>query len=159
MIPELEADPNSSPSWGLNRVGASGRSSNQGATTHNDFGSRASPAVDYSTGSPVECNGDLGCAADRQGHGTHCAGSAGGATFGVATAASIYGIKVLGDNGAGSFAAIIGAIDWLAAGASKPAVGSMSLGGTCPMGFCAPFGSVTTAVDTAVAAGVTVVVV
>jgi len=170
MIPELEADPNSSPSWGLNRVGASGRNNNQGAnthiyildtgvrTTHNDFGSRASPAVDYSSGSPVECNGDLGCAADRQGHGTHCAGSAGGETFGVATASKIYGVKVLGDNGGGSFAAIIGAIDWLASGASKPAVGSMSLGGTCPMGFCAPFGSVTTAVDTAVAAGVTIVV-
>merc|ERR1719422_2042211 len=114
LIPELEADPNAAPSWGLNRVGASGRSSNQGTnthiyildtgvrTTHTDFGSRASPAVDYSSGQPVECNGDLGCAADRQGHGTHCAGSAAGTTSGVATQAAVYGVKVLGDNGSGS---------------------------------------------------------
>ena len=31
----------------------------------------------------MECNGNLGCAADNQGHGTHCAGTAGGTTYGV----------------------------------------------------------------------------
>jgi len=170
MIPELEADQSSSPSWGLNRVGADGRSGNQGAgshiyildtgvrTTHQDFGSRATPSLDYSSGQPVECNGDLECAADRQGHGTHCAGSAAGATFGVASAANVHGVKVLGDNGAGSFEAIIGAIDWLATTDTRPAVGSMSLGGQCPFGLCSIFGSVATAVTTAVEAGVTIVV-
>lgn len=170
MIPELDADPSSSPSWGLDRVGANGRTGNQGAgtsifildtgvrTTHQDFGDRASPAVDYSSGEPVECNGDLECAADRQGHGTHCAGSAAGTTFGVATKATVHGVKVLGDNGAGGFAAIVGAIDWIATSDARPAVGSMSLGGQCPFGFCGLFGSVATAVDAAVENGVVVVV-
>jgi len=169
MIPELEANP-ASASWGLNRVGANGRSGNQGAnthiyildtgvrTTHQDFGSRGTPAADYTTGSPKECNGDLECAADRQGHGTHCAGSAGGATFGVATQSNIYGVKVLGDNGSGGFAAIVGAIDYLASSGARPTVGSMSLGGQCPFGWCGLMGSVKTAVDTAVDAGVTIVV-
>jgi len=169
MIPELEATSNA-PSWGLDRVGSRGRNGNQGAgvhiyimdtgvrTTHQDFDDRASSALDISSGSPVECNGDLACAADNQGHGTHCAGSAGGRTFGVATEANIYGIKVLGDSGGGSFAAIVGGIDWAASSGSRPAVGSMSLGGSCPAGWCGLFGSVTTAVDAAVEAGVTIVV-
>jgi len=151
-------------------VGANGRTGNQGQgtsifildtgvrTTHQDFGDRASPAVDYSSGEPVECNGDLECAADRMGHGTHCAGSAAGTTFGVATKAWVRGVKVLGDEGAGGFAAIVGAIDWIATSDARPAVGSMSLGGACPAGWCGLFGVVATAVDTAVENGVVVVV-
>merc|ERR1712129_660362 len=92
------------------------------------------------------------------GHGTHCAGSAAGTTFGVASQALVYGVKVLGDNGAGGFAAIVGAIDWMAASDVRPAVGSMSLGGQCPFGQCGLFGAVTTAVNAAVESGVTVVV-
>jgi len=170
MIPEFDADPNSAPSWGLDRVGASGQTGRGGAsahifvldtgvrTTHQDFGNRASPAVDFTDGSPKECNGDLECAADRQGHGTHCAGSAGGATFGVAPKASVYGVKVLGDNGSGGFAAIVGAIDYLATTSARPTIGSMSLGGKCPFGWCGMMGAVKSAVDTAVEAGVTIVV-
>merc|ERR1719491_1493512 len=169
MIPEMDANPDSS-SWGLNRVGANGRSANQGEnthiyvldtgvrTTHQDFGSRASPAVDFANGAPQECNGDLECAADRQGHGTHCAGSAGGTSFGVAPKANVYGIKVLGDDGSGGFAAIVGAIHYLASSGARPTIGSMSLGGKCPMGWCGLMGSVKSAVDTAVDAGVTIVV-
>jgi len=173
LVPELEASPNAQASWGLNRVGAGGRSGPKGQnthiyvldtgvrTTHQDFGTRATPGVDFTqdaAGTPVVCNGDLECAADRQGHGTHCAGSAAGTTFGVATQANVYGMKVLGDSGAGGLAAIVGAIDWMASSDNRPAVGSMSLGGQCPMGFCGLFGVVTTAVDTAVQSGVTVVV-
>lgn len=170
MIPELDVQPSSGASWGLDRVGSGGRGGNLGTgthiyildtgvrTTHQDFSGRGSPAVDYSSGSPVECNGDLECAADRQGHGTHCAGTAAGTIYGVAPQANVYGAKVLGDNGAGSFAAIVGAIDWTAATSTRPAVASMSLGGTCPLGWCGLFGSVATAVDAAVGAGVTVVV-
>jgi len=157
----------------LNRVGANGRSGPKGQnthiyildtgvrTTHQDFGTRAAPGVDFTqdqAGTPVVCNGDLGCAADRQGHGTHCAGSAAGTNYGVATQANVYGMKVLGDSGAGGFAAIVGAIDYMASSDKRPAVGSMSLGGSCPAGFCGLFGAVATAVDTAVASGVTVVV-
>merc|ERR1719384_889198 len=170
MIPELDADPNSSPSWGLNRVGVDRRADNKGAgthifildtgvrTTHQDFGGRASPGVDYSSGQPVECNGDLECAADRQGHGTHCAGTAGGNSFGVASQAAVYGVKVLGDSGAGGLAGIIGGIDWAASSSNRPAVASMSLGGQCPLGWCGLFGAIKDAVNAAVQSGVTIVV-
>jgi len=171
LIPELDVEPASSSSWGLDRVGSRGRTGNQGAgthifildtgvrSTHNDFGARAIPQVDFSpiTGRK-ECNGDLSCAADNQGHGTHCAGTAAGGTFGVASQAKVYGIKVLGDSGAGNLFAIIGSVDYLATTPQRPAVGSMSLGGTCPFGFCGMYFGMKMAVDKAVNSGVTVVV-
>merc|ERR1719330_569298 len=169
MIPEIEAEPTSG-SWGLDRVGARGRGNNLGAgthifildtgvrTTHQDFGDRGVPLVDYSWGYASECNGDLTCAADNQGHGTHCAGTAAGATYGVASEANVYGVKVLGDSGAGSLFAIIGSIDYLATRPERPAVGSMSLGGQCPLGWCGLYFSIRNAVDAAVDSGVTIVV-
>lgn len=169
MIPELDEQPGNSGSWGLERVGAGGRGGNEGAgvsifildtgvrTTHQDFGGRAVPEVDFTDGNKV-CNGDLECAVDRQGHGTHCAGTAAGTNFGVAPKARVHGVKVLGDNGAGDLSSIVGSIDYLAASDIRPAVGSMSLGGQCPLGFCSIFSAIETAVDAAVAAGVTVVV-
>jgi len=170
MVPELDPQPANSASWGLGRVGASGRNGNLGAgvsiyildtgvrTTHNDFGDRAAPEVDYSGLSPVPCNGDLECAKDNQGHGTHCAGTAAGTTYGVASQANVYGIKVLGDNGAGNLFSIIGSIDYLATTPNRPAVGSMSLGGQCPFGFCGIYFLMKSAVESAVASGVTIVV-
>lgn len=171
MIPEMAAEPESTSSWGLDRVGAKGRGGNQGEgvsifildtgvrTTHRDFGGRAVPQVDFSplTGRK-ECNGDLTCAADNQGHGTHCAGTAAGASFGVASKAKVHGVKVLGDSGAGNLFAIIGSVDYLATAEGRPAVGSMSLGGQCPFGFCGLYFAMKLAVDKAVQAGVTVVV-
>jgi len=174
MIPELDVEPATGGSWGLNRVGSRGRSGNQGAgthifildtgvrTTHEDFGGRAVPLVDFSpiTGR-VYCEGDLSCAADNQGHGTHCAGTAAGTNYGVATKANVYGVKVLGDSGMGNLIAIIASVDYLASTASdvgRPAVGSMSLGGTCPLGFCGMYFAMRMAVDKAVESGVTVVV-
>jgi serine protease len=127
-------------------------------TTHQDFGGRAKSEADFASGSGQACGGKLDCAVDRQGHGTHCAGTAAGTTFGVAPKANVYGVKVLGDNGSGSFTAITGAIDWVASSNKRPAVASMSLGGQCPLGFCGLFGAITDAIDTAVSSGVTVVV-
>jgi len=161
-IPEIEAALEAA-TWGLNRIGADQRSSTgAGATvfvldtgvrvSHNDFAGRASPSVDLSSGSLVECNGDLNCAADRQGHGTHCAGTAGGNTYGVAPSAQVRAIKVLSDQGSGSWSWSFSALDWLATSYVRPAVASMSLGGS---------GRVTAmkdAVDAAVNAGVSVVV-
>lgn len=170
MIPEIDPAPANSASWGLDRVGAKGRGGNLGAgvniyildtgvrTTHQDFGDRATPEVDYSSASPVQCGGDLGCAKDNQGHGTHCAGTAAGTTFGVAPLANVYGVKVLGDDGSGSLTAIVGSVDYLATNSNRPAVGSMSLGGTCPFGWCGLLASMKQAVDSAVQSGVTVVV-
>merc|ERR1719469_988629 len=170
MIPELDVQPGNSGSWGLDRVGARGRGGNEGAgvsifildtgvrTTHQDFGGRAVPEVDFTDENNKVCNGDLECAADRQGHGTHCAGTAAGTSFGVAPRASVHGIKVLGDNGAGNLFAIIGSIDYLATTDTRPAVGSMSLGGQCPFGFCGIYFAIKGAVESAVASGVTIVV-
>jgi len=162
MIPEIESDIEAA-TWGLNRVGADQRGrSGSGSTifildtgvrvTHNDFNDRAAPALDMTSGSPVECAGDLGCAADRQGHGTHCAGSAAGETFGVASTASVRSVKVLSDQGSGSWSWSYGALDWLAVSQVRPAVASMSLGGSGTQQAMAD------AVDAAVNAGVTVVV-
>merc|ERR1719480_168265 len=140
MIPEIEADVQAA-TWGLNRVGADQRGrAGSGSTvfvldtgvrvTHNEFNNRAAAsALDLTSGSPVECNGDLGCAADAQGHGTHCAGTAAGETYGVAPAANVRAVKVLGDNGSGSWSWSYSALDWLATSQTRPAVASMSLGG------------------------------
>jgi len=162
MIPEISAAPEAS-TWGLRRVRADQKSRSGGSTTifvldtgvratHQDFTGRVVPTLDMTTGSVVECNGDLSCAADRQGHGTHCAGTAAGAQYGVATEASIRSVKVLSDRGSGSWSWSYSALDWMAASSIRPAVASMSLGG---------FGTQSAmriAVDTAVEAGVTVVV-
>merc|ERR1719330_462763 len=140
MIPEIEADVQAA-TWGLNRVGADQRGrAGAGATvfvldtgvrsTHTEFGNRAASALDMTSGSPVECNGDLGCANDAQGHGTHCAGTAAGETFGGAPSANVRSVKVLGDSGSGSWSWSYGALDWLATGQTRPAVASMSLGGS-----------------------------
>merc|ERR1719384_898954 len=139
MIPEIEADVEAA-TWGLNRVGADQRGrQGSGATvfvldtgvrsTHQEFGNRAASALDMTSGKLVECNGDLGCAADSQGHGTHCAGTAAGETFGVAPSASVRSIKVLGDDGRGEWSWSYEALDWLAISSVRPAIASMSLGG------------------------------
>jgi len=162
MIPEIEAGIEAA-TWGLSRVGADERGRNgAGATvfvldtgvrvTHQEFGGRASPALDMTSGSPVECNGDLSCAGDAQGHGTHCAGTAAGESFGVAPSASVSSVKVLGDNGSGSWSWSYGALDWLASNQVRPAVASMSLGGSGTQN------AMRDAVDGAVNSGVVVVV-
>jgi subtilisin family serine protease len=90
-------------------------------TTHQDFGGRATSGIDT-----VDNDTD---AADCNGHGTHVAGTVAGATFGVAKAAKIVGVRVLDCNGEGSDASVIAGIDWVTRNAVKPAVANMSLGG------------------------------
>lgn len=161
-IPEIEATPEAA-TWGLNRISADQRfGTGAGATvfvldtgvrsSHTDFTGRASSGADVTSGSLVECNGALNCAADNQGHGTHCAGTAGGATYGVATEAQIRSVKVLSDSGSGSWSWSYAALDWLATSSVRPAIASMSLGGG---GVVSGMGD---AVNAAVGAGVTVVV-
>merc|ERR1719454_56318 len=82
----------------------------------------------------------------------HCAGSAGGSTYGVAPAATVKSVKVLSDQGSGSWSWSYSALDWVATGSTRPAVASMSLGGQGQVQ------GMRDAVDAAVAAGVTVVV-
>ncbi|WP_047871779.1 S8 family peptidase [Nocardiopsis sp. RV163] len=87
--------------------------------SHPDFGGRASSAFDA-------YGGDGG---DGNGHGTHVAGTIGSAAYGVAPAADLFGVKVLDDNGSGSYDDVIAGIDWVAANAGPDAVANMSLGG------------------------------
>jgi len=147
----------------LNRIGADLRDRTGTSATifvldtgirnsHTDFGGRAAPGADVTSGTLVDCNGDAGCAADVQGHGTHCAGTAGGTTYGVAPSAQVRSIKVLSDQGSGAWEWSYQALDWLATGSVRPAVASMSLGGS---GVVA---GMRDAVDAAVNSGVTVVV-
>jgi len=100
--------------------------------THTDFGGRAVATIDAITnGNPKVCKStDKNCANDRQGHGTHCAGTIGGNKYGVAKDATLHAVKVLSDNGSGSFSWFIKALDWVEqAGRLRPAIFSASLGG------------------------------
>lgn len=67
--------------------------------------------------------------ADCNGHGTHVAGTVGGATWGVAKAVQLVPVRVLDCTGAGSYSGVIAGIDWVAAQAHRPAVANLSLGG------------------------------
>jgi len=143
MIPEIEvSDVNVAvASWGLERVGVPQASrTGRGVHiyvqdtgirwTHNDFGSRASPALDMTSGSARECDGSNSCGGDVQGHGTHCAGTAGGRTYGVAPDARVYAVKTLSDQGSGARSWQYAGIDWVTANGARPVVLSMSLGGS-----------------------------
>ena len=70
--------------------------------------------------------------------------------MGVSPEASIYGMKVLDDNGEGDSSDVLGALDTIVDHAQKhrlpPSVVSMSLGGGCEGGDCQS-DSVVTAVD------------
>ncbi|XP_072170379.1 aqualysin-1-like isoform X1 [Diadema setosum] len=89
--------------------------------SHSDFGGRATQAKNFISGeSNSDCNG----------HGTHCAGTVGSDTYGVAPGVTIIGVKVLGCDGTGSWSAIISGIDYVKENARAYDVASMSLGGS-----------------------------
>jgi subtilisin family serine protease len=88
-------------------------------TSHTNFGGRASNVYDAFGGSGNDCNG----------HGTHVAGTIGSATYGVAKAARLRGVRVLDCNGSGSWSGIIAGIDWVRLNRTNPAVANLSLGG------------------------------
>jgi subtilisin family serine protease len=101
--------------------------------THSDFGGRATYGYDAVGTGGVDCNG----------HGTHVAGTVGGATYGVAKAVKLVGVRVLNCSGSGTNAGVIGGVNWVTQNARKPAVANMSLGG-----------GVSTALDNAVASSI-----
>ena len=98
--------------------------------THADFGGRAVSGFDAVDG---------GRADDCDGHGTHVAGTVGGAEYGVAKGVTLVAVRVLNCNGSGTWSGVIAGIDWVTGNAVKPAVANMSLGG-----------GASTSVDTAV---------
>ena len=107
-------------------------------TTHSEFEGRASFDYDTVDSAYVDCNG----------HGTHVSGTIGGATYGVAKAVQLHGVRVLNCGGSGSYAGVIAGIDWVTANHLSPAVANMSLGG----GFS---DAMNLAVTNSIAAGVT----
>lgn len=69
---------------------------------------------------------------DKNGHGSHCAGTAVGKQVGVATGATLHGVKVLDSKGSGKNSIVIKGINWAVKEAKErgqPAVISLSLGG------------------------------
>jgi len=80
---------------------------------------------------------------DANGHGTHVAGTVGSKTYGVAKAASLVAVKVLGSNGSGTMGDVVGGVAWATEHATaqhmqaqasnsttyRGAVANMSLGG------------------------------
>ncbi|MET9951522.1 S8 family peptidase [Streptomyces sp. NPDC006339] len=90
-------------------------------TSHSEFGGRARVGTDTV--------GDGQNGQDCQGHGTHVAGTVGGAKYGVAKGVKLVGVRVLNCSGSGTTAGVIAGVDWVTANAVKPAVANMSLGG------------------------------
>jgi len=154
-------------SWGLSRISYSGNvesgglpgtfvyPSNGGSgttvyvtdtgiqTSHVDFGGRASWGANYAGGGNTDGNG----------HGTHCAGTVGGTTYGVAKAARLVAVKVLNAQGSGSFDGIVSGVNYATNnGVAYKSVVSMSLGGQ------GSFAGLTTAINNAVSSGIAVVV-
>jgi len=161
------AQQNNPPSWGLDRISqrnlpldnAFHYPDTAGAgvdmytidtgiqIAHNDFGGRARWGYNAATGST---NNDL------NGHGTHCSGTMGGTSYGIAKRANLVAVKVLGDNGSGTTANVIDGVNWVAnqhSGTDK-SVANMSLGGGASTALDnAVNAMVTKGVHTAVAAG------
>lgn len=79
---------------------------------------------------------------DRNGHGTHVAGTIGArnnnyGVVGVAPNVSLYAVKVLNDQGVGSMASVICGLDWVAKRPGRIDVVNLSLGGRGTPSTCA----------------------
>ncbi|HEX8908325.1 MAG TPA: S8 family serine peptidase, partial [Anaeromyxobacteraceae bacterium] len=111
--------------------------------THVQFGGRAAGAFTAVS----DGNGTDDC----NGHGTHVAGTLGGATSGVAKGVRLWAVRVLDCNGDGSTSAVISGVDWVTSDHLSPAVANLSLGGGASA-------ALDQAVQGAIGAGVTFVV-
>lgn len=138
----LDATQSNPPSWGLNRIdqrdlpldtsyvydftgsGVRVYIIDTGIRiTHTDFGTRASYGYDAFDGSlPAD---------DCNGHGTHVAGTVGGAAHGVAKAAQLIAVRVTDCAANSSTSIIIAGLDWVAgqktSNPSVPSVANMSV--------------------------------
>nr|ABV46589.1 serine protease [Dactylellina haptotyla] len=96
-------------------------------TTHKEF-------IDLGTGRSrasfgFNAVGD-GINTDGNGHGTHCAGTIGGNTYGVNRKVKLVAVKVLDSQGSGTWSGVLNGMNWVAANARPNySVASMSLGG------------------------------
>ncbi|MER5457351.1 S8 family serine peptidase [Micromonospora sp. NPDC002389] len=146
------------PSWGLDRLDQASAKLNKSFkypntgskvtayivdtginTKHQDFGGRASIGFDYFAEPPVDPEPEPttpdpttpvpASQEDCDGHGTHVAGTVGGAKYGVAKQVKLVGVRVLDCDGFGTTDSVVAGIDWVTANAKKPAVVNVSLGG------------------------------
>jgi aqualysin 1 len=128
------------PTWGLDRIDQRDRPLNQRyyysrtgngvrvyiidtgiRYTHNQFGGRAYAGYD--------AIGDGRNGNDCNGHGTHVAGTVGGAVYGVAKSVRLHSVRVLNCSGSGTNSGVIAGVNWVTNNRIRPAVANMSLGG------------------------------
>ncbi|KAL9190002.1 hypothetical protein ACHAXT_009677 [Thalassiosira profunda] len=153
--------------WGLDRVDSPGQKDGMykydetGAgvhiyvidsginTSHGEFIGRLGNGIHFGRkGDVVDSIGE-----DDNGHGTHCAGTAAGTTYGVAKGATLHSVKTLNRQGSGTTAAILAGMEWVidqCEPSNKLCVASMSLG------YGGRVGSVDTAAANMVSAGIVV---
>ncbi|MGN9812402.1 S8 family serine peptidase [Micromonospora sp. BQ11] len=159
------------PSWGLDRIDQVLPALNRSYTyagdasdvtayivdtgvdiDHEDFGGRASHGYDFIDNDAVA---DDPC----DGHGTHVAGTVGGADHGVAKNVKLVALRVIGCQPAdpslpppGTTVEVLAALDWIATNAEGPSVVNMSIG------FGGRIPSVDDAVSRSSANGITFVI-
>jgi PKD repeat protein len=114
--------------------------------THVEFEGRADVVFD--------AVGDGQAGIDCHGHGTHVAGTIGGATYGVAKDVRLHGVRVLGCDGSGSSSSVVAGVDWVTAHHIEPAVANMSLAGYWLWGLLGIDSDMDIAVRNSVQAGV-----
>ena len=129
------------PSWGLDRVDQHNRPLSN-SYTYNATGTGVKAYI-IDTGVDLDhgqfagrmVSGydsiDGGTAEDCNGHGTHVAGTVGGAAYGVAKRVTLVAVRVLNCQGSGTNSQVIAGINWATSNhqAGQRAVANMSLGG------------------------------
>lgn len=161
----------SNPDWGLARANHHNYSYTQTYTYDYTTGATGENVDAYIVDTGIYCqNNDFvnkqkgtctfgytaisGDETDGNGHGTHCAGTVAGQTYGIAKEANLIAVKVLSDSGSGAWSGVIAGMNWVTGQSQtsgRRSVANLSLGGSFIQ-------SVNDAVNSAVAAGVTVAV-